>query len=121
MAKQLMGKAPLSLVRTVNSSLEYVYAGKPVPRGADPADVRRLLDEGFLAEEELPDAEPVAEQESVEDGPKPPAKTANKESWVDFRVAQLGEVGEQHRAEFDALTKEQLQDDACLLGVSGQD
>jgi hypothetical protein len=60
MAKQLVGKAPLTLVRA-GGSMVYVYAGQPVPSGADDADVKRLLDEGFLVE--------VGEPEPVEDKP----------------------------------------------------
>jgi len=121
MAKQLVGKAPLSLVRTVDSGMEYVYAGKPVPRSADPADVRRLLDEGFLVEVasveaaaevevEQPDDPGLvnAEQPDTGDGdeaaPRPP-RAAAKEVWVDYAVAQGVD-----RAAAEALTKQELVD-----------
>lgn len=56
MAKQLIGKAPLSLVRMAGGTVEYVYGGRPVPAGVDEADAARLLEEGFLLEIGEPEA-----------------------------------------------------------------
>lgn len=114
----LVGKAPLSLVRTVGGSMEYVYAGRPVPAGADPADVRRLLGEGFLVEVdsvesaaevqvETPDDPGLVNAQSVTEpvsGERPP-RAAPKEAWVDYAVAQGAD-----RDAAEAKTKQELVD-----------
>lgn len=130
MAKQLVGKAPLSLVRTVDSGMEYVYAGKPVPRSADPADVRRLLDEGFLVEVASVEAAAEVEADRPDDPglvnadqagadrsgdpvevARPPRAGA-KELWVDFAVSQRGDGVDEDaaRAQAEAMTKQELVD-----------
>lgn len=70
---QYMGVAPLTLVKTNGgASAVYVYAHQPVPAGADADDVKRLVDEGYLAK--LGGDGPVASQ--PEGGPAlPPGKS----------------------------------------------
>jgi hypothetical protein len=53
--KRLVGKNALTMVRPEGSDAPsiYVYAGEPVPAGADPDDVKRLIDEGYLEEQEV--------------------------------------------------------------------
>jgi hypothetical protein len=126
-----LGKAPLTLVPTLNGHAEYVYAGSVAPDGIKPADLERLLDEGFLVEVAVPEefvvidplvdaglVEPPAgvvdvstDSGAVADGGRP-AKTANKETWVDFRVAES--QGRLTREQLDELTKVELQDDEAL-------
>lgn len=129
MGKQLVGKAPLSLVRTVGGGMAYVYARQPVPAGAEKADVQRLLDEDFLDEVEVLDAVPAAVVDVVDDPglvnasaggevvvedpdsevARPP-RAAAKDAWVDFAVAQRGDGVDEAaaRSEAEALTKQEL-------------
>lgn len=48
MASTYIGKAPLTLVPTLDGTAHYVYRGRPAPEGIVPADLVRLVDEGFL-------------------------------------------------------------------------
>lgn len=55
--KVLRGKAPLTLVRTEDGRMVYVYAGRPAPENITTKERRRLLDGKFLAEVEVEEAE----------------------------------------------------------------
>lgn len=68
-----IGKAALTLVRA-DSSLVYVYAGEPVPGGADEADVARLVEEGFIVPVGEPDEVPA--DESTDESVPAAKKTA---------------------------------------------
>ena len=57
---------PLAIVRMGNGTMVHLYDGQPVPEDADPKDVERLVQEGFLAE--------------VEDAPEPDAKSTAAKS-----------------------------------------
>lgn len=46
--KRLMGKAPLTIVRTTAGQAVYVYRGKPAPTNLSKEDLDRLLAGGFL-------------------------------------------------------------------------
>lgn len=129
MAKQLVGKAPLSLVRTSGGGMEYVYSRQPVPAGADKADVQRLLDEDFLEEVDVVEVVPVvlvddvvdpglvnaglvgtgAEQVEEAEVVRPP-RAAAKEAWVEFAVTQRGDGVDEAaaREQAEALTKPEL-------------
>lgn len=48
MPSTYIGKAPLTLVPTVDGSMHYVYRGRPAPEGIVPAALDRLVVEGFL-------------------------------------------------------------------------
>jgi hypothetical protein len=51
MAKSYVGVAPLTMIRCENpASYTSVYAGQPVPENIAQDDLKRLVDEGFLAE-----------------------------------------------------------------------
>lgn len=82
MAKQLFGKAALSLVRTASGSVDYVYAGAPVPAGADEADVARLVDEGFLVVvgEDEPEEKPARRSSSRGSRSSKPAEQSGGEA-----------------------------------------
>lgn len=41
---------PLVIVKTEGQGYVHVYAGGPVPDGAAPGEVERLLEDGFIAE-----------------------------------------------------------------------
>lgn len=53
--KGLRGKAPLTLVRTNDARMVYVYAGRPAPDNITAADRERLVPD-YLEEYELPAA-----------------------------------------------------------------
>lgn len=64
MSTQYVGVAPLTMVRIGSgqtASMAYVYRDAPVPDGADPEDVARLVDEGYLEEREVADPAPDEE------------------------------------------------------------
>lgn len=65
--KRLMGKAPLTLVRTDSGTVAYVYRGKPVPGSITKAERKRLVDEGYLHEVEVEVADEV-EADAVKAG-----------------------------------------------------
>lgn len=131
-----LGKAPLTLVPTLNGHAEYVYAGQVAPDGIKPADLDRLLDEGFLVEVDAPAefvvVDPLVTSGQVDppagvvvtdpagDGERPP-KTANKDAWIDFRVSES--EGRLTKEQLDELTKVELQDDeaVAVLLVPTQD
>lgn len=46
--KRLLGKAPLTLVRTTAGSVSYVYRGKPAPTNTTKEELDRLIKGGFL-------------------------------------------------------------------------
>lgn len=46
--KRLIGKAPLTLVRTTAGAVVYVYRGKPAPTNATKDELDRLVKGGFL-------------------------------------------------------------------------
>lgn len=52
--KSYIGVAPLTMARTTAGGYVSVYAGNPVPGGVTSEDLKRLLDEGFLGEQEAP-------------------------------------------------------------------
>jgi hypothetical protein len=62
MSKRYVGAEALTMVRPEGSAAPsiYVFEGDAVPAGADPDDVARLVDEGYLVEQEVAD---VAEDE----------------------------------------------------------
>lgn len=64
MAKQLIGKAALTQVRTTTSRIVLVGKGKPAPADMSAEDRKRLIEEGYLVEVD------VAEEET-ETGPTP--------------------------------------------------
>ena len=134
-----MGKAPLSLVRTLHGSVEYVYAGHPAPEGIVPEDLDRLVDEGFLVEvpqspeeAKAPAKKAAAAKKApaatktpagaAETGPagdvKPPALAAKRDLWVDFRVSQG--IPREAMADEAAVSKEQLQDDDFVATLRPQ-
>lgn len=49
-----VAKAALVIARTQDGGYVHLYDGQPVPGNADPKDVERLADEGFLAEADSP-------------------------------------------------------------------
>ena len=58
-SKVLVGKAPLTVVRT-GTSMVQVYAGAPVPEDITPEDAKRLLEEDYLEEREVePEPDPA--------------------------------------------------------------
>lgn len=65
--KRLLGKAPLTLVRTTAGSVAYVYRGKPAPTNATKEELDRLIKGGFLEYVELvvDDDEPADFDEST--------------------------------------------------------
>jgi hypothetical protein len=61
MTKQYVSVEPLTMVRigsAETATMAYVYEGAPVPDGADPDDVARLVKEGYLEERDAADPEP---------------------------------------------------------------
>lgn len=69
-SKVVVGREALTMVRPEGSDAPtiYVYAGGPVPAGADAEDVKRLLDEGYLEEVDAPDTSaPTAEVANPDD------------------------------------------------------
>lgn len=82
MSKRYVSAEPLTMVRVGSGeavTMAYVFEGAPVPEGADPDDVKRLVDEGFLVEQEVADS-------GDEDGP--PAKSASKGDWEAYARSQ---------------------------------
>jgi hypothetical protein len=73
--KVLYGKAPLTIVRTLDGRRVYVYRNKPCPANLSSEERDRLVDGGYLEERE------VAEDELAEDGADA------------FDVSTLGTVG----------------------------
>lgn len=112
-----IGKAPLTLVPTLDGTMHYVYAGRPAPQGIVPADLKRLVDEDFLVKvADVEDPPPVEDPLAVvvtADGvehvgelpatAERPAQAANKDAWVDFAVSQGAD-----RDEAEAKTKAEL-------------
>lgn len=105
------------------------YAGATVPDGADPDDVKRLLDKGMLGEkqeqawagppaDETPAKAPAkaaVEERMVEETgngvfPDRPADNASKALWVEYAVARRDEgVSESEaRTSAEAMTKADL-------------
>ena len=50
MAVKYIGKAALTYVRYADGRAEAIEKNQPVPEGLDPADIKRLVDAGFLVE-----------------------------------------------------------------------
>jgi sulfur carrier protein ThiS len=70
MAKQYIGVAPLTMVRTKAGGYSMVYADQPVPADITDEDLKRLVDEGFLGQVEAAaaaQAEPATKPTTVED------------------------------------------------------
>lgn len=112
--------APLTLVKRVNGTTQYVYEDGLAPADAAPGEIDRLVEEGFLVEVDGPspdapthvaltDAELAAEYErrfgsgGQSQLPTAPAKTANKAAWVEYAVSQGA-----NREEAEAATKDDL-------------
>lgn len=98
MSKQYVGAEPLTMVRIgsgESATMVYVFAGAPVPDGADPDDVKRLVDEGFL----------VAQDADVDEQ----ADDSKPASVSDI----LTEVGDDKAKATAALEQEQARGDAA--------
>lgn len=93
--------APLVIVRTKELGFVHLYSGQPVPGNADPKDVKRLAEEGFLGDETSETKAPPAEQP---DEPARPAGNATKEEWATYAV----ESGKATPDEVKGLTRDEL-------------
>lgn len=62
--KVLVGVAALTMARTAVGGYIQIYAGDPVPDGLDAKDRKRLIDEKFLGEIEVP----VSEEDDSDSG-----------------------------------------------------
>lgn len=74
MSHMLFGKAALTAIRLTDGRRANIPAGRAVPENIDPADAKRLLDEGFLVKVEVVDA--VVDLDAAElqpEGPRPPS------------------------------------------------
>lgn len=81
MAKNYIGKAPLTMVRTTAGSYVHVFAEDAVPADITDDDLKRLLDEGYIVEA------PAAEDSADSDGGAP-AKSATKADWEAYARSQ---------------------------------
>lgn len=70
---RLVGKAPLTMVRTLDGKVHYVYRGKPAPTNISADERKRLVGREFLAE-----VEAIAEQPTGEASSKGAKKAAKK-------------------------------------------
>ncbi|OZE39096.1 hypothetical protein CH278_02095 [Rhodococcus sp. 05-2254-5] len=97
MAKQYIGVAALTIVKLKSTgSRAYVYKGQPVGSDVSREEIKRLEDEGFIAEvvviEDpvdllIPDGEPPSDQPPASTGnPDRPEPTATKAEWVAYAV-----------------------------------
>ena len=87
MAKNYIGKAPLTMARTTEGGYVYVYEGAPVPANTDADDLKRLVDEGFLEEDK--------------DAPAP-APAPEKSDKIDDILAEVGDDKEKAAAALEA-------------------
>lgn len=100
----LMGYAvavPLAIVRTNEGGLIHLYEGQPVPGNADPKDVERLADGGFVAAvngSAVVPAEPVQVEK--------PAGNASFEEWAAYAV----ETGQATADELKGLSRNELRE-----------
>lgn len=81
----LRGRAPLTLVRTTDQRMVYVYRGRPAPANVTDAERDRLLKGKFLEEYELPAAVVAALKALDPSDPAPNPLTPGE-----FDVATLG-------------------------------
>lgn len=92
--KNYVGVAPLTMVNVGAGGYAYVYANMPVPDGASTEEIKRLVDEGFIAE-----GEPGKETASAGDGDSGPAN-------IDDILKDVGEDPEKAKV---ALEQENAQ------------
>lgn len=90
MAKTYKGIAPLTMARTTTGGYVNIYRDDIVPEGVDKDDLKRLLDEGFLGEEEV-----------VESDTSGDAAGSTKEPTVDEILADVGEDKAKAQAALD--------------------
>lgn len=83
-SKSYVGVAALTMARTASGGYVQIYADDPVPVGIDPDDLRRLVDEGFLAE--------VGEAED----------SSEKKKSVDEVLAEVGDDKDKAAAALEA-------------------
>lgn len=81
MASTYVSKAPLTVVRLAGGQRVNVHKGGHVPASADPADVKRLVREGYL--EKVTVVEPVAQPA--------PAPETSAEGTIKDVLAAVGE------------------------------
>lgn len=89
MAKILKGKAALTLARTTDGRVVYVYRGRPAPTNLSDEERTRLVDGEFLEEVEVSKA--VAD--AVAGAAGPGGSGAGPESTGAFDVSTLGTAG----------------------------
>lgn len=89
-ATRLVGKAPLTLVRTLDRRVAYVYKGKPAPSNISAEERERLLKGQFLAEVAIVEDEGA---DAAADGAVPGGSGAGLKSGGAFDVSTLGEAG----------------------------
>ena len=97
-----LGKAPLTVVRLADGSRANVHRGGVVPSTADPKDVARLVEEGYLAK-----ATPAPA----------PDESAGKPATIDEVMTEVGDDPEKARA---ALEVEQARGDAARSTLIGK-
>lgn len=88
MAKQLIGKAPLTQVRTNAGRIAFVNKGRPAPADISADDRKRLLAEGYLEEVE------VAEAPEEDSGPNP--------GTAEYILAEVGDDPAKAQTALDA-------------------
>jgi hypothetical protein len=94
MGKQLVAAIDGVMVKA-GGQLRPLYKDGAVPEGADQEHVKLLVDRGLLVEKS-DDADSDTDTDV-------PAKSANKDVWVDYAVSQGAD-----RAEAEAATKDDL-------------
>lgn len=99
-----LGKAPLTVVRLADGSRANVHRGGVVPSTADPKDVARLVEEGYLAKAT---PEPAPE----------PDESAGKPATIDEVMTEVGDDPEKARA---ALEVEQARGEAARSTLIGK-
>lgn len=85
---RLVGKAPLTLVRTLDRRVAYVYAGKPAPTNITAEERTRLLDGEYLREEKVVDEDASG---SGEDGGFDVANLGTPAATKDATLAWVGD------------------------------
>jgi len=96
--------APLVIVRTKEQGLIHLYVGQPVPGNADPEDVKRLAEEGFLGDDSQETNTTKAAPAEQSDEPARPAGNATKEEWATYAV----DSGKATPDEVKGLTRDEL-------------
>lgn len=91
-AKQLVGKAPLTQVRTSGGRVALVHKGRPAPADISDDDRKRLLKEGYLEEIE------VAEAPEEDTGPNP--------GTAEYILAEVGDDPAKAQTALDAEVEE---------------